>query len=304
MKGFFRTVAKKQEFNYSVPMNTILFFIFSFMAFSQDFVLDKKKGHAIPSYIGQVKLLKGKAYKKNSKGTAPVELGEKFKKDDVLLTDKGSFARIQIVDDTVISVGPKSEFKFDDIDFKDKTDRKLTFSLIKGQVTGEVKNKAKPQDIKFQTKYTAMGVRGTYFLMNHQTNGPLNIAEYALLKGEIDVNDEKKQTVKLNEGDKVVLIHDSTNNISKNDKLILAPEEIKRLKAEGINEENQFKPFLPYFSVSEFGSDSPLTSLFRPVKQTSEEKKGSTVKREEPKAKFEETLKELNKKLRENQKKR
>lgn len=279
-------------------------FIFSSLAFSQDFVFDKEKGRAVPSYIGQIKLMKGKVFKKNAEGTTEVETGERFKKDDVLITNNSSFARIQIVDDTVISVGPESEFKFDEMDFKEKTDRKLSFTLSKGQVTGEVKNKANPQDIKFRTKYTSMGVRGTYFLMNHQSKGSLDIAEYALLRGKIEVSDDKNETLKLNEGDRVVLIHDSAKNISQNDKIILSPPEIKRLKGEGVDEETEFKPFLPYFTAKEVGLSSPLYSLLHTVSKPEEGLKESTQKREEPKPHYEETLKELNKKLRENQKRR
>ena len=121
-------------------MNIILLFLFSSLVFSQDFVFDKEKGRAVPSYIGQIKLMKGKVFKKNAEGTQVVDTGERFKKDDILITDNSAFARIQIVDDTIISVGPGSEFKFGDMDFKEKTDRKLSFSLNKGQVAGEVKN--------------------------------------------------------------------------------------------------------------------------------------------------------------------
>ena len=286
-------------------MNAILILFFATFAMSQDFVFDKEKGKAVPTYVGQVKLLKGKAFKKNDEGTKEVKTGERLKKNDLLITEDKSFARILIVDDTVISIGPKSELRFDDIDFNDKTDRKLTFSLIKGQLTGDIKNKAKEGDIKFKTRYASMGVRGTYFLMNHQERNSLHIAEYALLSGSVEVTDDKKKPFVLEKGEKIILIHDSSREISAEDKTMLADEEFIRLTGKGINEKKDFKPFLPLFKLSDPSSSSPLYQILN-TSASPQASESVTVsrKRKEKSFTLDEKLDQLNQKLRENRKKR
>lgn len=286
-------------------MNTFILVLFSALAFSQDFVFDKEKGRAIPSYIGQIKLMKGKVYKKNSEGTQEISNGERFKKNDIVITDDKSFARIQIVDDTLISIGPKSEFRFDNFDFKDKMDRKLEFTLMKGQLTGNIKNKAKPGDIRFKTKYTSMGVRGTYVLMNHQTKNSLDIAEYALLSGKIEVQDFNKRVLPLKKGERLVLIHDSTRQIADSEKLPLSEEEFKKLEASGLNEESEFKPFLPFFNINDVSSSSPLYQIVNTsASPQATEVTPVTAKRKEKSFSLDEKLDQLNQKLRENQKRR
>lgn len=286
-------------------MNTFILILFSTFAFSQDFVFDKEKGRAIPSYIGQIKLMKGKVFKKNAEGTQEISNGERFRKNDVLITDDKSFARIQIVDDTLISIGPKSEFRFDDFDFKDKMDRKLSFTLLKGQLTGNIKNKAKPGDIQFKTKYTTMGVRGTYVLMNHQSKNSLDIAEYALLSGKIEVQDSNRRVIPLSKGEKLVLIHDSSRQIADNEKLSVSEEEFDKLEAKALDEENNFKPFLPYFNINDVSSTSPLYQIVNTSASPQASEVGTVnEKRKEKSFSLDEKLDQLNQKLRENQKRR
>lgn len=286
-------------------MNPFIILLFASLAFSQDFVFDKEKGRAVPSYVGQIKLLKGRAYKKNAEGTTAVKTGERFKKSDLLITEDKSFARIQIVDDSILSIGPKSELRFDEIDFKEKTDRKLTFSLLKGQLTGDIKNKAKPGEIKFRTKYTSMGVRGTYFLMNHQKLDSLHIAEYAVLSGSIAVTDDKNKLFPVGKGEKIVLIHDSSREISAEDKVQISPDEFQGLKGDHINEEKEIRPFLPLFKVSDVNSGSPLYPILN-TGASQEETQTSPVieKRKQKSFTLDQKLDQLNQKLRENQKRR
>ncbi len=86
--------------------------------------------------------------------------------------------------------------------------------------------------------------------------------------------------------------------------MVLSPEEMKRLRGEGIDEETEFKGFLPYFTLADVNSDSPLYTLLHTVTMEKKNTNDVTGKREEAKPHYEETLKELNKKLRENQKRR
>lgn len=272
-------------------------------AFSQDFVFDKEKGRAVPSFVGQIKLLKGKAFKKNAEGTTEVQGGERFKKNDTLMTSEKSFARVLIVDDTQISLGPGSELKFEDIDFVDKKNRKLSFGLLKGQITGEVKNKAKAGEIEFKTKYTTMGVRGTHFLMNHQNKGSLHIAQYALLKGKIEVKDHESNMHAMSPGDKLVLVHDSSRSLSAKEDTKLSPKEFNTLMGVDVDLERKFRLFLPYFKEDALTSESPLRELFSQTPQIDSVLE-ATPRRKESKPHWKDNLEELNRKLRENQKRR
>lgn len=275
------------------------FMLLTMSAYSQDFVFDKEKGRAVPSYIGQLKLLKGSAFKKSGENTKDVETGERFKKGDILVTNEKSFAKLLLIDDTTLSVGPESELKFDEIDFKDKFDRRMIFTLLKGQITGNVKNKAtNPGDIKFRTKYATMGVRGTYILMNAQTKNNLDIADFALLSGKADVLDHKNQKFELKKGDRIVIIREASKNEAKHEGKILTEEEYDFLNAPAIDESKDFKPFLPYFDLKE------AERLFSGNAATQKTEELADNKREEEKPNWEENLQKLNQKLKENQKKR
>lgn len=272
--------------------------LFTTCAYSQDFVFDKEKGRAVPSYIGQLKLIKGSAFKKSGENTKDVETGERFKKNDILVTNDKSFAKILLIDDTILSVGPESELKFDDIDFKDKSDRRMSFTLVKGQLTGNVKNKAaNPGDIKFRTKYATMGVRGTYILMNAKAKNNLDIAEFALLSGKADVLDFKNQKFELNKGDRIVIIREASKDETKHEAKVLTEAEFNILNAPGIDEEKDFKPFLPHFDLKEAEKFFSAKAVDQKTEEVADNK------REEEKPNWEENLQKLNQKLKENQKK-
>ncbi len=94
-------------------MNTIILcLIFSFPLFAQDFVFDKEKGKAVPSYIGQVKLFKGKALITKKGEKKDLGHGDRFAITDSIQTMDKSIVKIQMIDETIITVGPNSEMTF------------------------------------------------------------------------------------------------------------------------------------------------------------------------------------------------
>lgn len=285
-------------------MKTLLFAVFvTTSLFAQDFEFDKDKGRAVPKYIAQIKLLKGKVFKLSNGEMEEVQVGARFSKLDTLVTSELSFAKIAVVDDTVVSIGPKSELKFSSFNFVDKTDRQITYDLIKGQLRAHVKNKAKDGEIIFKTKVTAMGVRGTEILINHQTFKNKEISEYALLSGVADIKD-KDRKLEIKDSDRVVFIQDPKTLLSANEKLSFSKAEGEYLKALKMDDEKEFKPFMPYFMPENVKQDSALYSmLFEGNSSTT----GSTDTTQEPKRdnkkNWRENLEKLNEKLRDNQKK-
>lgn len=286
-------------------MKTILFALFvTTSLFAQDFEFDKEKGRAVPKYIAQIKLLKGKVFKNTDGEMTEVQVGERFSKNDILVTGEMSFAKIVVVDDTMVSIGPKSELKFSNFNFVDKTNRQITYELIKGQMRALVKNKAKNGEIIFKTKSTSMGVRGTEILMNHQMFKNKEICEYALLSGLADVSEEKSGKHELKAADRMIFVKDPMTLESANEKIQFSKAEMEYLRASKMDEDKEFKPFMPYFVPEKVGKDSALytmltgeTGATAGAAQTPQEEKRDNKKN------WRENLDKLNEKLRDNQKK-
>lgn len=272
----------------------IIFFLFSSPIRAQDFVLEN--GKAVPTFLGQVKLFRGKVFKKNEKGTLLMKLGERFHKNDILITQEESFAKLMMIDETIISIGPKTEFMIDNYEFTDKANRKFGYTLLKGQITGNIKNKAAPGNIMFKTKFTSLGVRGTYVMMNARNEGQLDIAEFALLEGSAEITNEKKQVFPITRGERINFVNDNTRSVE--EKVQISDEDMKRYKAEELDEEKAFKPFLDFLRPHILSKDSPLYSFFANAAAAPIAEGVEANKREEKKPHWKENLKKLNEKLR------
>ena len=296
---------KKRTRYYRLCMKTILFALFMTTSlFAQDFEFDKEKGRAVPKYIAQLKLLKGKVFKSTDGEMVEVQVGERFAKNDILITGEMSYAKIVVVDDTLVSIGPKSELKFSNFNFVDKTNRQVTYDLIKGQLRALVKNKAKDGEIIFKTKSISMGVRGTEILMNHQTFKNKEISEYALLTGMADVTEEKSGKHDLKSSDRIIFVKDPMTLESANEKIQFTKVEMDYLRAVKMDDEKEFKPFMPYFVPEKVGQDSALyTILTRVAGATAGAAEAPQEGKRDNKKNWRENLDKLNEKLRDNQKK-
>lgn len=276
-------------------MKTLLLLLsLSLTVLAADFEFDKQKGMAVPNYIGQVKLLKGKAFKIAQGQKQEIKVGARFHKNDTLITLAQSFVKFQVVDDTIMSIGPNSELNFAEFDFTTKTERKAVYSFVRGQLSGHVKSKAKEGDVVVKTKFAAMAIRGTEILVNHQTQKGIEISEFALLSGSALVSDDKDKKHDLFRSDRVVIAHDPTSDQTADLKLQLSTEEMDHLKASDKNEETEFKPFMPFIEptkISLLNQVSPSeTHVTNP--STSKELQGKGTLH---------NLRKLNEKLRQNQ---
>ena len=271
--------------------------VFSLSLFAKDFTFDQETGKAVPNHLGEIKLLRGKVFKKHQGKTTEVKTGTRFNKDDTVFTEQRSFAKILLVDDTVLSVGPNSELNFSEFKYVDKTNRQMTFDFIKGQLRALVVNKAKEGDLKFKTKAALMGVRGTELLINHQTLNALEISEFALLTGSAEVMDNKNEKHALAKLDRITIMLDPGNSEIASDKNTLSELEQKLLKAE--------EELLPYFQIENLSKTSALYSHLQklPVSDvTSPETNQATTNQDERKN-WRYNLEKLNEKLKQNQKK-
>jgi hypothetical protein len=273
---------------------------YSILALGQDFTFDKEKGKAIPSFIGQVKLIKGNVFKRSADASlTSVKTGERFKVSEGVVTKEQSFLKIELIDETIISIGSNTEIKFNEYEFTDKENRSFLFSLIRGQMTGNIKNKAASDQLRFKTKFTTMGIRGTYILMNTQNKNSLEVSQFALLSGNAAMTSGKEK-LDLAKGDHLIVV--SGESITDQEKISLSEDEMKKLSAENIDDTNDFKPFLPFIDIT----NNSIDLLRKHFQKYSPNASGEVVltKREDKKSSWQQNLKKLNQKLKENHQKK
>lgn len=281
-------------------MKTILLLLaLSSPLYAQDFTFDKESGQAVPTYIAQLKDFRGQVYKKKNGNLVPIKKGARFYKTDTLVTDEKSYAKIHVVDDTVLNLSENSELKFSEFKFVDKNERSGVFDFIKGQIRALVKNKAKKEGIQFKTKYATMGIRGTELLINVHKIKTKEIMEFALVEGSAVVSDDKNQNYQINANDRIVIVRDPALEKTVNESRPLSEEEIKYLQGE--------ETFLPFLDPASVLQASPLYSYLHDSEVVEAKAEtpisGDAPATAEQKANWEQNLKKLNEKLREYQKK-
>lgn len=266
--------------------------------FAQDFTFDKESGQAVPNYIAQLKDFRGQVFKMKNGNLIPVKKGTRFYKNDSVVTQEKSYAKIHVVDDTVLNLGENSEMNFAEFKFVDKNDRSGVFDFVKGQIRALVKNKVKKDGLQFKTKFAAMAVRGTELLINVHKIKTKEIAEFALVEGAALVTDDKNQNYDIKANDRIVIVRDPAVEKTVNESRPLSAEEIKYLQGEDT--------FLPFLDPTHVLKESPLYTYLHDA--TPEEAKIEKIETAdapqtpEQKAKWQENLKKLNDKLKEYQK--
>lgn len=150
------------------------FFIFSFL-------LLPLLAHS--ANIGTIVQLKGDVllYKRL------MSLNDEIQDGDVITTGEGSFVKIQLTDNTIVTLGPSSELDFSK--FKSSSEKRDSlYNLISGQLRIHVKKKTEAgEKIKVVSGPIAMGVRGTEILVNaYQAAGKAS-SDVALLSGSLDI---------------------------------------------------------------------------------------------------------------------
>lgn len=269
--------------------------------YAADYTFDKEENKAKPHFVGEVQHFRGEVYHLSNGKRKKVQEGTQFYKEDSLITEKRSIAKLILVDETVLTVGPNSELKFEEFEFKSKTDRRI-HSYIRGQLTGLVKNKAANGDIMIKTPNAVMGVRGTQFLVNHRTVANLEISEFALLSGSVEVTDEAGKPYQLGKSDKIVIVRDPTKDHSYGELNQLSPEEMNFLNSEDKAMGPEFKPFLPFFDPKNADRSTGLFVYLNPDHKSKSDSKELSKSATKEKPTSSENLKKLNEQLK--QKKR
>ncbi len=261
---------------------------------AQSFTYNKETGKAMPQFVGELKLLKGRAHVTSKGETKPIETGTKFFPKDVINTEADASVKILIADDTWLSLGPRSELVFLDFEYKDKTDRRINYELKRGQLSANVRQKIKAGELNFKTRYTSMGVRGTKLVMNYHEKDGKGISEYALMEGKAEVFDNSGKTYQLKSGERIVLIQNGKSGDEKVETMNLSSDDLKNFTSPDAEEENGIRPFMPYYELKV----ETVSALESGIEDSEKKDSGTNGK-----GSFQ-NLKKLNDELKENKKRR
>lgn len=118
--------------------------------------------------VGFIKSVAGEVYIVSSNLSVRAVPNMKIIKGDSIITGADSSVGLIFEDDTVVSIGPKSEILIQDFMF-DPVEKELSFvaRMIKGTfsfITGQIAKLA-PKNVKLETPDATLGVRGTKFLV-------------------------------------------------------------------------------------------------------------------------------------------
>lgn len=272
-------------------LNSLLItLLFSYTCLAQDFALDKESGKVQPKFLGQIKLIQGKTFKRSNGELLPVSNGARFYPSDVVVTAEDSKVRILMVDETSLILGPQSELQFNEYKFKDKNDRKGIFTLVKGQLSANVKHEVKSGEITLKTRFVSMGVRGTELLINHRSIDKKEVSEFALLTGKADLSDSSGKVVKLISGMKMTFVQDKSLEEA------LSESEKAKLLIK-VNEDNEFKNLLPYADIEKLKKEAKLANAFTETSESSKTSPDKQVGHPSPKNHWKDNLKMLNERL-------
>lgn len=283
-------------------MKNIIWFLtlIAYPVFAQDFAYEN--GKAVPKFVAQIKEFRGKVYKESNGSSRLVKHGERFYKNDVVSTGEKSMVKLELIDESILNLSAQSQLKFTDYKFVDKSDREIIFNFIKGQVRSLVKNKNKNgSGVIIKTPLAIMGIRGTELLVNHRQLKNVEVSEFALVSGEAEVSNGKDLSQIIKKGDRMTVLEDKVKAISAKDLRQLSETELTELKALAMDENKEFKPFLPYMDPMYLETNSPLLPFFLEAQnQKGEALKESKATSSENKKNWKENLDKLNEELRKN----
>ena len=120
------------------------------------------------AFVGLVKSVEGQAFVTRGGETKDVVAGMEIKMGDIVKTGDGGSVGLIFSDDTIISMGPRTELAIEDYLFE-PVEGKLAFiaRILKGTVSylsGQIA-KLSPESVELVTPAATIGVRGTHVLI-------------------------------------------------------------------------------------------------------------------------------------------
>ncbi|OFZ17123.1 MAG: hypothetical protein A2X86_01335 [Bdellovibrionales bacterium GWA2_49_15] len=152
---------------------------------------DPESSQLISNLVGEIILVKGEVTKVRADNKKEIKIGaanQIVQEGDTIITGTGAFVKLKMIDDSIISIGPHSRMVFEKFAFKSKDDRQSVYGFISGKIRAHIPNKAKPGDIVVKTKTASLGVRGTIFVGNLNSNKKGNdVTQFAVVEGSVRV---------------------------------------------------------------------------------------------------------------------
>lgn len=115
--------------------------------------------------IGTIMTIKGKAELNRSSKVLKAANGMKLLKGDELVTRSRSRVQVMLNDDTIVTVGANSSFKFENFNYDGTEKSEVSMRAKRGffrSVTGKI-GKVAPERFKVKTASATIGIRGTDF---------------------------------------------------------------------------------------------------------------------------------------------
>jgi hypothetical protein len=127
-----------------------------------------KPASADEPIIGYIKTISDQTTIDERDGPVKASLGSPIQVGNVIKTDQNGSAGITLKDNTILSIGPNTEFKIEAYQFEPQQDKlQLNASLLKGTlhyISGVIA-KLKPEAVTVKTPTGVIAVRGTRFLV-------------------------------------------------------------------------------------------------------------------------------------------
>lgn len=114
--------------------------------------------------IGTIMAMKGSALVERAGANVDALTGMELLEGDTIVTESKSRVQVMLKDETVVTIGAKSTFSFDEYSF-DGAESKVSMKASRGffrSVTGRI-GKLAPQRFKVKTASATIGIRGTDF---------------------------------------------------------------------------------------------------------------------------------------------
>jgi hypothetical protein len=127
------------------------------------------------SPIGKTKTGKGDVVVIRGGKEIPINIGDRLYQKDIIRTGANSSVGIIFEDNTILSLGPKSEIVIDEYVFAPE---KGILSMITRMVRGTASylsgiiGRQSPESVKFQTPDATISIRGTQFLVKVKEDNP------------------------------------------------------------------------------------------------------------------------------------
>ncbi len=285
---------------------TIFVCLLSSPCFAQkEFEFDPVASKVIPKYLGEVILVKGNvtAKKKGADRKVKLKMGTKLWPQDIVETKGRSFLKVLMVDDTYLTLGPKSVMDFKKFKFKAKNDRIMDVNLLRGKMRMHFRKKAKEGDLRVRVGEVSMGVRGTEIMGNSFiTKSGTKVSQVALLRGSVMAEFPNGSSKILSPGDHSVttlrLNGQQDNKVAPMDKA----EVMKYLSLQA-DPSKDFKPLLDFYkALDEMVIDRTSGNRVDPESNTEDSMKddGGWPAPKSKKQNWRNSLQKLNNRLQEN----